>query len=85
MIEPNNLQSRRILAALLLSHAPIAMPVLNEIGSGKPGGYCGSFTRRISDLRELGYYIVMTEEYAGTQRHTFYELYNPAKTEFSDN
>ncbi|MDE2105162.1 MAG: hypothetical protein KGL39_48490 [Patescibacteria group bacterium] len=50
------------------------MPELSRIGSGKPDGFCGSFTRRISDLREAGHNIVMTMEQIDGQRHTFYEL-----------
>lgn len=50
----------------------VAATTLHEAGSGKPFGWCGSLSRRISDLRELGMNIVMRDEYAGRQRHTFY-------------
>jgi hypothetical protein len=51
------------------------MPELSRAGSGKPDGFCASFTRRISDLRDDGHVILMTMQICGNVRHTFYELY----------
>ena len=68
-----NKQSKRILAALQSATEPIAMPELSRIGSGKPDGWCASFTRRISDLRKLGHTIVVS----GPHNRTRYTLIKP--------
>jgi hypothetical protein len=70
-------QNDRIKQCLLDSpFAKIPAPVLHNAAAVKPYGYCGSLSRRISDLRESGMDIVMSDEYEGRERHTFYE-YQP--------
>jgi hypothetical protein len=68
-----NQQSKLILKALQDAKEPIAMPELSRIGSGKENGWCASFTRRISDLRELGHNIVVS----GPHNKTCYQLIRP--------
>jgi hypothetical protein len=68
-----NKQSERILKALQAAKEPIAMPELSRTGSGKPDGWCASFTRRISDLRAAAHNIVVS----GTSNRTFYKLIKP--------
>mgnify|MGYP003347780036 CR=1 FL=1 len=51
----------------------IPAPELHRAASGKQQGYCGSLSRRISDLRMTGMNIEKTrDEYVGTERHTAY-------------
>lgn len=73
-----NPQARRILDALETANAPVDMPTLTRIGSGKPTGFCGSFSRRISDIREAienqGQTVTKTEQTVDGQRQTFYAL-----------
>jgi len=71
-------QALRILDALLAADGPIDMPTLSRLGSGKSTGFCGSFTRRVSDLREAlaasGKTVIRTEEFRDGFRHTFYQI-----------
>ena len=69
-------QTKRILKHLL-AHANEEVPsvMLHRIGSGKEHGYCASLSRRISDIRDLGYDLKMCrEETVNGQRRTFYRL-----------
>lgn len=68
-------QNSRILRRFLQSPDMwIAMPDLSRAGSGKPDGWCSSFTRRIKDLRECGYVIEQKEEREGKVVHSFYRI-----------
>jgi len=66
-------QTQRILQRLLHGDEVSAVE-LHRLGSGKEGGWCGSFSRRISDIRKLGYSVTCRSEMAEGQRHTFYTL-----------
>jgi len=54
----------------------LPMPELSRIGSGKDNGWCASFTRRLTDCRELAAkenaQILMAESREGGIRHTKY-------------
>jgi len=55
----------------------IPAPELHRIGSGKEYGYCASFTRRITECRELGMNIILSrDERIDGQRQTAYR-YQP--------
>jgi len=74
-------KAKRILAALQASLVPVAMPELSRIGSGKPNGWCASFSREISRLRAQGHNIVKVKDVSnGKTRHTEYQL-NPPSVE----
>ena len=51
-----------------------SLPNLHRIASGKEHGYCGSFSRRISDLRKLGLDVRKSMDFRDDngQRHTWY-------------
>jgi hypothetical protein len=74
-----NKQSERILKALQATTEPVAMPELSRIGSGKDNGWCASFTRRISDLREAGHDIVVS----GPHNRTCYKLIRSEQQQFT--
>lgn len=69
-------QAKRILAHLLENpDKEIPAVTLNRIGSGKENGWCASFTRRISDIRKLGYNVVKCYDFmVDGQRHTGYKI-----------
>lgn len=50
--------------------------MLHVEASGKPNGYCGSLSRRISDLRKLGLDVRKSrdERDKAGQRYTWYRL-----------
>lgn len=54
----------------------ITAVMLHNYASGKPNGYCGSLSRRISDLRKLGLDVRLSrdERDEAGQRHTWYRL-----------
>lgn len=54
----------------------LSAPLLHEAGSGKIHGYCGSLSRRISDLRKLGLDVRKSrdERDKAGQRYTWYRL-----------
>ncbi len=66
-------QRHRILERLLQGDEVRAV-VLHRIGSGKEHGFVASLSRRISDIRSMGYSVTMRDEYHGQVRHTFYTL-----------
>ena len=68
-------QTKRILD-LLLEHKGREVPSvdLHRAGSPSGNGFCGSLSRRISDIRELGYTVDCRKEQVGQQIHTFYTL-----------
>ena len=70
-----NGQTKRILA-VLLEHKGREVPSvdLHRAGSGKDNGFCGSFSRRISDIREMCYAVDCRKETVAGQLHTFYTL-----------
>lgn len=48
---------------------------LHRIGSGKQNGFCASLSRRISDLRAMGYNITCRKEtQKNGQIHSFYTM-----------
>lgn len=51
-------------------------PRLHAVASGKLLGYCGSLSRRISDLRKLGLDVRLSRDERDEQgqRHTWYKL-----------
>ena len=55
------------LLALLQSKPVVTLPEIMELR-------LASHSRRISDLRKLGYDIICHDEYVDGQRHTKYEL-----------
>lgn len=70
-------QSHRILSKLKSAHGRfVPMPTLSRIGSGKRNGWCASFTKRVSELRNDGHVIQVRDEYKRGQRHTAYALVN---------
>lgn len=52
--------------------------ILHREGSGKPEGFCGSFSKRISEIRQellpTGKDIVCTSKMVDGQRRTAYEI-----------
>ena len=71
-----NSQTSRILQHLI-DRIDLDVPSvdLQRVGSGKENGWCASFTRRISDIRKLGYNVIKSkEESVNGQRHTFYKI-----------
>jgi hypothetical protein len=70
-------QTSRILQGLVEAKgSEIGGMELSRIGSGKPQGWTASFSRRISDIRKLGYDVVCRSETADGIRHTFYRIAN---------
>ena len=71
-----NSQTTRILETLLANKGrEVASVDLHRAGSGKENGYCASFSRRISDIRALGYHVQCRKEMQPDgQMHTFYTL-----------
>jgi len=72
-------QTERILELLQSKRGKeVPMPIMSTVGSGNPNGWCASFSRRISDARELiesGEQIVCRREIAADgSHHTFYTL-----------
>jgi len=66
-------QTSRILRRLLLGGEFSALE-LHKAGSGKEMGWVSSFSRRISDIRKMGYDVSCRSEMSDGQRHTFYTL-----------
>ena len=67
-------QRQRILDHLLVS-GEVPAVVLHRIGSGKENGWCSSFSRRISEIREQGFDVRCRKEtQPNGQMHTFYTL-----------
>jgi hypothetical protein len=55
----------------------LSAATLSRIASGKKNGWCASFTRKISDLRQLGYNIIKSrDEWHAGRRETHYR-YQP--------
>lgn len=69
-------QTRRILQRLLHGDEVPAVE-LHRIGSGKELGFVASISRRISDVRDMGWNVVCRREVVAGQTHTFYQLFNP--------
>lgn len=67
-------QAARMLEVFRSSTGWVPAPVLHRAASPNGEGYCGSLSRRISDLRKLGCVIVCRDEWIGQQRHTFYQM-----------
>lgn len=69
-------QSDRMLAHLQAHpNMMVEAVLLHRIGSGKDGGYCGSLSRRISDIRKRGYTLVKSKDATvDGQRQTGYTL-----------
>lgn len=69
-------QTQRILEYLLLvPNEDVPAITLHQIGSGKENGFCASLSRRISDIRAMGYDVVKSrDETKNGQRHTWYKL-----------
>jgi hypothetical protein len=68
-----NSQANRILERLKQG-GRVPMPELSRCGAANPDGWCNSFTRRISELRERGHTIICHDTVVNKQRHTSYEL-----------
>lgn len=48
---------------------------LHRVGSGKENGFCASLSRRVSDIRQMGFdLIVSIDRRMAGQRQTFYKL-----------
>lgn len=47
---------------------------LHRIGSGKSNGFCASLTRRISEIRDMGYAVICHKKTVKGILHTEYEL-----------
>ena len=71
-----NGQSQRILKHLLEHpNKDVSAVDLHRIGSGKENGWCASLSRRVSDIRDLGYDLVKSKDKTVCgQRHTWYRL-----------
>jgi hypothetical protein len=70
-----NGQTSRILKALLDAEGQeVSAVVLHRIGSGTHLGWCGSLSRRISDIRALGHAVAMRDEWREGRRWTYYTL-----------
>jgi len=70
-----NGQTQRILQHLYANKGrEVASVDLHRIGSGKDNGFCASLSRRISDIRELGYTVDCRKEMQDGELHTFYTL-----------
>lgn len=69
-------QTERLIAYLWDNpNKDIPATKLHRIGSGKPRGYLGSLSRRISDLRSMGLDVVKSRDVrVNGQRHTAYRL-----------
>lgn len=69
-------QTRRILDYLLAHPGQeISALELHHAGSGSPYGFCASISRRISDLRKLGYDVQLSRDVMHNgQRFTWYCL-----------
>lgn len=76
IVKPPNSHSQaaRMLEVFRSSTGWVPAPVLHRAASPNGEGYCGSLSRRISDLRKAGYMIVCRDEWVGTQRHTWYQM-----------
>ena len=72
-------QAKRILEYLLAhSNEDVSAVDLHRIGSGKELGWCASISRRISDLRALGYQVRKSKDVmVNSQRRTWYRLTVP--------
>lgn len=69
-------QTQRILA-YFQAHLgkEISALELHKAGSGNPYGFCASISRRISDLRKLGYDVRLTTNVVRDgHRYTFYTM-----------
>lgn len=70
-----NGQTKRILNLLLEAKGREVPAVdLHRAGSPNETGFCASLSRRISDVREMGYTVDCRKEQHGNQIHTFYTL-----------
>ena len=68
-------QASRILACLIYNRGrEIAAPVLHRVGSNKPHGFVASLSRRISDLRDLGYNVTCRRQVLNGQTRTYYKI-----------
>ena len=68
-------QTKRILELLMENKGREVPSVdLHRAASPSGNGFCGSLSRRISDIRELGYTVDCRKEQVGQQIHTFYTL-----------
>ena len=75
-------QRQRILSRLL-SGDEVSAAELSRIGSGSDKGWCASFSRRISEIRDQGYGVTCRKEFQPDgSLHTFYKLTScPPQTE----
>lgn len=68
-------QTLRILQALTDANGEeVNGATLSRIGSGKPDGWTASLSRRISDIRAMGYNVTCRKETVNGQVHSFYTL-----------
>ena len=70
-----NSQTQRILEVLLSNKGKEVPSVdLHRAASPTGNGWCGSLSRRISDIREMSHTVICRKENVGGQVHTFYTL-----------
>lgn len=76
----NNIGQRQRIYDRLLLGGKVSGAELSRIGSGKPDGWCASFSRRISEIREqltsLNKTVVCHKSTVNGQIHTEYEIDN---------
>ena len=71
-----NGQTSRILKYLLKrKNREVSALDLHHVGSGSEYGWCASLSRRISDIRAMGFHLEKTRDvWDNGQRFTFYTL-----------
>lgn len=52
---------------------------LHRIGSGKPHGFVASLSRRVADIRDMGFTVICRRETINGQVHTFYTMLTEAQ------